>query len=578
MKALRAVFVAVALIVMALPCALMPVMPSTLGAENRLPAEWPSLKTDEGKFNANYPDEYEAWLQDHVALRSLWIGLHSRILRTLGTSSQEMVVLGKGDWLFYRDMLNDYTGAEPLSENEIARMALVLDTVDKGLRAGGSSLTVAIIPNKGSIYPEQMLDAYPRRDTPSTLEQLKEKSHVNFVPMQETLYAQRDKGLYFHGDVHWNGLGARIGANRILEALSEATGVELPSPDPEDDYEIKQDWPGDLTRMLDPYSTECEPQQYYDDTFSFKYKKRPRSPEELTINTNGGEAPVNLLVLRDSFTNQMLEYIGNAAQSVAFLRAMPLPLKNGALFDAVLLEMVERRLPELLNAPPDMPAPTTDAPEKLDDAATVDVRLELNGRLYGALAEAPEGIEEVSLGVRSGSEETWYSAFPVSGVEEDGDRGFSAMVEKLPVGAEVCVYMRGETALRSDWTPVSVEEPVPAKGDDGAEASDEDKDAATNNLAALMKQNQQATEDAEDTSDADKDAATNNLAALMKQNQQATEGTEDTSDVDKDAATNNLAALMKQNQKAAEDAEDASDADKDAATNNLAELMKQAKQ
>ena len=548
MKALRAAFVAVALIVMALPCALMPVMPSTLGAENRLPAEWPSLKTDEGKFNADYPDQYEAWLQDHVALRSLWIGLHSRILRALGTSSQEMVVLGKGDWLFYRDMLNDYTGAEPLSENEIARMALVLDTVDKGLRDGGSSLTVAVIPNKGSIYPEQMLDIYPHRETPGTLEQLRKMAHVTFVPMQETLYAQRDKGLYFHGDVHWNGLGARIGANRILEALSEATSVALPSPDPEDEYEVRQDWPGDLTRMLDPYSTECEPQQYYSDAFSFKYKKRPRSPEDLTINTSGGEAPVNLLVLRDSFTNQMLEYIGNAAQNVAFLRAMPLPLKNGAAFDAVLLEMVERRLPELLLAPPDMPAPAADAPEKLGDAATVDVRLETDGgRLYGALAEAPAHITEVSLGVRSESGEVWYSAFPVSGVEEDGDRGFSAMVEELPAGAEVCVYMRGDTAVRSDWTPVSVEEPVPAKGGGGAEAADEDKDANANSLAALMKQNQKPADDAREASDADKDAAANNLAELMKQNQKPADDAGEASDADKDAAAGNLAELMKQN-------------------------------
>ena len=512
MKALRAVFIAVALIVMALPCALMPVMPSTLGAENRLPAEWPSLKTDEGKFNSKYPDQYEAWLQDHVALRSVWIGLHSRLLRALGTSSQDMVVLGKGDWLFYRDMLNDYTGAEPLSENEIARMALVLDTVDKGLRAGGSSLTVAIIPNKGSIYPEQMLDAYPRRETPSTFEQLKALSHVNFVPMYETLYAQRDKGLYFHGDVHWNGLGARIGAQKILTALSEATGEALPSPDPEDVFELKEDWPGDLTRMLDPYSTECEPQQHYDDQFTFKYKKRPRTEEDLTINTNGGKAPVNLLVLRDSFTNQMLEYFAEAAQSVAFLRAMPLPLKNGAAFDAVLLEMVERRLPELLQAPPDMPAPAADAPEGLDTAATVESRIELDGgRVFGALAEAPAKLTEVSLAVRSGDDVKWYAAFPVSGVETDGDSGFSAMVENIPVGAEACVYMRGETAVRSDWTPLPVEEPVPAKAGN-------DSGSAAGNLADLLKQNK--ADESEEAPADNGGSAAGNLADMLRQNRQ----------------------------------------------------------
>ena len=456
MKAIRAAFVAVCLIVMALPCALMPILPSTLGMEKRVPAPWPSLKTEDGRFNANCPDEYEAWLQDHVSLRNVWIGLYSRILRAMKTSSQEQVILGKGDWLFYRDMLNDYTGAEPLTDDEIARMALVLDTVDAGLKAHGSSLTVAAIPNKGSIYPQYMPDAYPRSTAPGNAERLQAMSHVRFAPVKEALSARADEGLYFHGDVHWNGKGARIGTNAILNTLSEVTGVTLPSPDPEDPYEVREDWPGDLTRMLDPYSTVCEPQQYYGDRFRFSYQKRPRSVEDLTIRTKGGKAGVRLLVLRDSFTNQMLEYIADSAKAVDFLRAMPLPLKDAEGYDAVLLEMVERRLPELLDAPPEMAAPKAEAPVDLADAEVVGMRLELDGsRVFGALDEVPASITRLSLGMRNGSDETWYSGFPVSGVEGDGDRGFSALLEGLPEGAEVCVYMRGDRAVRTDWTPVS---------------------------------------------------------------------------------------------------------------------------
>ena len=491
MKVLRVAFVAAALIVMALPCALMPAMPSSLGAENRLPAEWPSLRTETGQFNVRFPEQYEAWLQDHVALRNVWIGLHSRILRTMGTSSQEQVVLGKGDWLFYRDMLNDYTGAEPLTEDEIARMALVLDTVDAGLRAVGSSLTVAVIPNKGTIYPEQMRDAYPRRDTPGTFERLKALSHVRFVPVLETLSARADEGLYFHGDVHWNGLGARLGTSVILNALSEALGQTLPAPDPTDACEIRQDWPGDLTRMLDPYATECEPQQYYDDHLSFKYKKRPRSAEDLSISTSGGKANVNLLVLRDSFTNQMLEYIASAVKQATFLRAMPLPLKDAGQYDAVLLEMVERRLPELLDAPPDMSAPAAESPEGLDSAEITGMRLERDGnRLYGALDTVPGRITQARLGLRVDGVETWYDAFPVSGVETDGDRGFSALLSEIPSGAEICVCMQGDGAVRTEWTPVSDSGNAPEE--DTLTTSEDDGDAAADNLAALMKQAKKA--------------------------------------------------------------------------------------
>ena len=177
--------------------------------------------------------------------------------------------------------------------------------------------------------------------------------------------------------------------------------------------------------------------------------------EDLTINTNGGKVNARLLILRDSFTNQMLEYIADAAKQVDFLRAMPLPLKNASGYDAVLLEMVERRLPELLNAPPDMPAPAIDAPADIGGATATGMRLEIEKtRLFGALEEAPSHLKSVSLGVRGASGESWYSAFPVSGVEDDGDRGFSALLDEIPADAEVCVVMRGDTTVKSDWTSV----------------------------------------------------------------------------------------------------------------------------
>ena len=115
MRWIRAAFLVAALAVMVLPCALMPFAPSTIGAENRLPAAWPAL-ADENGVNYAFPGQYEDWLRDHVALRGTWIGLYSRALRALGASSEPQVILGKGDWLFFRETLNDYTGAEPLTD------------------------------------------------------------------------------------------------------------------------------------------------------------------------------------------------------------------------------------------------------------------------------------------------------------------------------------------------------------------------------------------------------------------------------------------------------------------------------
>ena len=88
------------------------------------------------------------------------------------------------------------------------------------------------------------------------------------------------------------------------------------------------------------------------------------------------------------------------------------------------------------------------------DFADKRKKMESAAGLFGALEEAPSHLKSVSLGVRGASGESWYSAFPVSGVEDDGDRGFSALLDEIPADAEVCVVMRGDTTVKSDWTSV----------------------------------------------------------------------------------------------------------------------------
>lgn len=461
MKTLRLAFIALALAALSVSCALTPFMPSGIGAENRLPAPWPELAA-EGGVNLDFPDQFEAWLQDHLALRPMWMGLYAGALRLMGASSQEQVILGREGWLFFRETLGDYTGEARLTDNQIARLALTLETCDAGLRAAGSRLALAIVPNKASVYPEYMNPAYPRSAEAGNAERVAASADVAQVPLGEALRAHAGEGLYFRGDTHWNALGARHGARAILQLLSRETGIDIPLPDPGADFELRADWPGDLTRMLNPYAEATEPQQYYSDRGPFAYQGRYRSPEDLTIRTTGGAAGLKLTVLRDSFTNLLVEDISAAVADVTYLRAMPLPLSAAMDSDIALIEIVERRLPELLDAPPDMPAPEAPSPGEIPGARAAEIRLEIEPaaggvRVYGALSEMPDGIEALRLGVRSAEGEAWYRAFPVSGDPADGDRGFSALLGALPEGAQLRVWAEGRGgAVCSEWlTPTA---------------------------------------------------------------------------------------------------------------------------
>ena len=455
MKSIRIAFIALAVIIMVLPCALLPVIQSGIGAENRLPAPWPQLSNENG-INSDFHSQYEDWLSDHVALRKQCIGLYSKAMQALGTSAERQVILGRDGWLFFRETLNDYTGIGMLTDDEIARAVLVLDIIDRKLRSQGSRLLLAIVPNKASIYPEMMNPLYPRSEEAGNAERLMTAAHVRSVRLYEVLNEHSDEGLYFHGDTHWNGMGARYGAHAILSVLSEETETDIQLPDPDVPAETRRDWPGDLMRMLDPYTDECEPQQYYSSEHDFEYQGRYRTPEDLTIRTTGGKADLVLLVLRDSFSNQLVEYFSGAVKDVTYMRAMPLPLSAAGETDAVILEMVERRLPELLEAPPDMVAPKTAVPEDLDDARIAELTYAsevINGktRIYGSFSQWPSGLDALCLGIRSSTGEQWFEAFPVSGKGKRSDGEFSVLLDDLPETSDICVYMHGDSSIRSAW-------------------------------------------------------------------------------------------------------------------------------
>ena len=456
MRKIYAAFLCVALAVMALPCALMPFVSSLIGAENRLPAEMPVL-ADENGLNFSFPAQYEDWLNDHIALRKLFITEYANMLRFMGTSPQDQVILGRDGWLFFRKTLDDYTGENAFSGDEIARIALMLDTIDATLRAQGSCLIVAIAPNKASIYPEYMNAAYPQNQNAGNAERVMQSLHAVSVPLFDILRGHAAEGVYFHTDTHWNALGARYAANAILSALADETGTPIALPDTGASYELIADWPGDLSRMLNPYTNEREAQQHYGERHSFQYKGRARSPEALMISTKGGQAPLKILVLRDSFCNLLLDDISAAIGEVTYLRAMPLPLTELEGIDAVVFEMAERRLKELLDKPPVIRAVKAGAPERLNEAALASSHIEVEvtrdgARISGWLDREPGRLSEALLGIRTEDEECWYVAMPVSGLDGHTGQGFSALLNALPEDAMVRAFMEGDDmTVVSEW-------------------------------------------------------------------------------------------------------------------------------
>ena len=427
----------------------MPYIKQDGAAEKRILAEFPEIKSEDGALNIiSFPSDFEAWLNDHVGLRMIWMQQYAKLHASLGSSVNEQVIIGSDGWLYFEPTVPDYTGVDALTENESWRVKYTLEALDRTIDV---PMVVFFAPNKNTLYPENMPGIYPESHADHTIEWLINNAEINII---DSVSALSGDGLYHKTDTHWNNMGARIGASLIINEINYLTGADGTAPDPYSEY-TAEEYAGDLGQMLFPNDPPEDYQLLYADSVqNYKYKGRFRTVEDLTITTEGGGAELNVLMLRDSFTNLLIEPISNAYSNVQYRRAMPLPLSDAAEYDVVVLEMVERRIGELLLGTPEILAAEAEKWDKTDincGGEAYFVQKKDMTLIYGCLDRSVDKLADLRVAVIFEGETVYYEALPVSGSEADtGDGSFSLYVESLPENAAVQVYMSGEDTLLSE--------------------------------------------------------------------------------------------------------------------------------
>jgi lysophospholipase L1-like esterase len=447
----------------------MPFYKNDGSAQKRVMAELPQLFVD-SKLNLSFPEAFEDWLKDHIAWRDELVTIRSRVLKDIQTSSDKQVIIGTDGWLYFQETVPDFTGEGTFTENQLYRLNAVIREIDDALSHEGTPLIVAIAPNKSTVYPGFMPSGYPRRSYPGNTERLQAMKAAHYVNLTELLKdkARQERLLYHKTDTHWNNYGARLCANALLSAISDATKISVSLPDLAKDGAMRRDWTGDLNQMIYPANTPKEDQYYYSDTEPvYTVKGRMRSLEDLNIKTAGGKTGLNLLVLRDSFSNALIPYLSNAFSNVEYKRQMPLPLLDVNNVDAVVLEIVERRLPELLSGAPVMMAQPCGAWENTGGSSAVNayaVSTSDGIRVWGFASGSVDRITECTVSITTANDIVYYRAFPVweskyaqaHGVSDaNQDSAFSLLLPQLPQNAQIQVRFAGDSVFMTK--PAAIE-------------------------------------------------------------------------------------------------------------------------
>lgn len=326
-------------------------LPTEGDADGRDLAPFPAFVT-EGKFNTDFFNEFDAWLSDHFTARRGFINANSTVMEHVFQTGSDQVIVGEDGFLFYNETTADYCLENLLTEEAIDAIADSLKGMADQAAAYGAKLIVAVAPNKNTVYGEYMPAAYRAvragTDGVSNMDRLYvalAERGVLFADLRAPL-ADAENLAYHKRDTHWNGEGARIAYNTILEGLSLSR----------EDYSAyptvrTTDFPGDLDGMLYPGAEKLDENfmPEYDFSSAFVYTSANTAPMSMSLSTrSGGEG--SLLIFRDSFGSALIPYFSASFRDVRYERAMPyridLLARNPA--DAVIIEIAERNIPLLL--------------------------------------------------------------------------------------------------------------------------------------------------------------------------------------------------------------------------------------
>ena len=432
-----------------LPAALFPFFKNDASLEKRQLAALPAYVAD-GRLNLQFSDQFESWVSDHLPLRAGLLTASNTVQGELLHGQTANVIVGRDGWLFFASEAPDYLGTAPMTEDQLRSLVITLGLIQARVGETGGHFTLAVAPNKSSVYPEQMPARY-RPAAGSDLLRLQDalsQAGVQYADLYGVLTAHKDEGVYHRRDSHWNYRGALYGENEILRSLGrgpfDLDGVL---------FSVERTWRGDLDKLLLPLGGVLDEQivcGYDHAPFRFTRPQGVQDAEaQLAIYMSDREerdmwfATKNerlsdgssLFMVRDSFGRALLPWMIDRYENAVFRRMDQPDLSDLAPGTDVVYEIAERNLLRMIQAAPFLPAPVRAgiSPAACQAGPALCAQTERGGygvHLYGALPEdAATGDGRVYLVLSQDGSELCLEAFPIYEqklLPEGGSKGFSA--------------------------------------------------------------------------------------------------------------------------------------------------------
>ena len=242
---------------------------------------------------------------------NLWAALDYKLFN----EGRPGVVLGRDQWLFSDEEFKPTAGAEQLTEENLALIRGVRDT----LQRQGTQLVLAIIPAKARIYSEYLGKELPASQHDELYNQFHAQARQAnvFAPdLQAPMQQAKARGqVFLRTDTHWTPMGAEVAAQAVAEAVSRQS---LLSGEPEafiTQAGASKPYKGDLTNFLplDPLFSDLLPAP---DTLQQR-TTHPAADEGETGDALFGDAQIPVALVGTSYSaNPHWNFVGALQQAL----------------------------------------------------------------------------------------------------------------------------------------------------------------------------------------------------------------------------------------------------------------------
>lgn len=187
-------------------------------------------------FDGTYSEKKGEFLSYCFGFRPDFVRIYNQLkFWTFKTSVNENVVIGKENYLYEQNYINEYFGTNYVGEEKINNNIRDLKELQDTLAARGIFLFTVFAPGKGSFYPEYFPESAvkpikPHTNYASYISSCK-KSGVNFLDFRAWFLAMKDTSryrLYPRCGVHWSFYGDYLAFDSIVHYVEAKTGKDLP--------------------------------------------------------------------------------------------------------------------------------------------------------------------------------------------------------------------------------------------------------------------------------------------------------------------------------------------------------------